>query len=107
MLWFSPEMHSIWCAADSEVSVFEIGEKAVNYSKSVVIEDGSCGFPWGSSRGYKVTDDGWILGAGRRRLLMLPPLLQSRLRVCRVWNGEFLALLHGAPPEPVILELEP
>ena len=24
----------------------------------------------------------------------------------RVWNGRFLALLHGELPEPVILELE-
>jgi hypothetical protein len=38
---------------------------------------------------------------------MLPPLWQSFESVDRVWNGKFLALLHGSLPEPVILELEP
>ena len=70
------------------------------------IEAGSWGCPWGTPSGHQVTDDGWILGADRKRLLMLPPPWQSHANK-RVWNGQFLALLHGSLPEPVILELEP
>ena len=65
----------------------------------------SLGSPWGSSRGYVVTDDGWILGPDGKRLLMLPLPWQSHA-VRRVWNGNFVALLHGTLPEPIILELE-
>ena len=107
-LWFAPGGHDIWCAADNEAKVFTISQGALDSTKTVAdIGDGSWGCPWGSSRGYKVTYDGWILGAGGKRLLMLPPLWQSLDSVDRVWNGKFLALLHGALPEPVILELEP
>ena len=70
------------------------------------IEAGLLGCPWGTPGGYQVTDDGWILGADRKRLLMLPPPWQSRANN-RFWNGRFLALLHSSLPEPVILELEP
>ena len=107
-LWFAPGGQDIWCAADNEAMVFSINHDGLNHTKTVVgIGGGSWGCPWGSSRGYEVTDDGWILGAGGKRLLMLPPLWHSRLSVDRVWDGEFLALLHGTLPEPVILELEP
>ena len=61
------------------------------------------GFPCTSSD-YKVLDDGWILGPSRERLLILPPLWRSDMWQ-RVWNGRFLMLLHGALPEPVIIEL--
>ena len=71
------------------------------------IEYGPWGSPWASSCGYRVADDGWILDAGGKQVLMLPPLWQSTLKGDRVWNGKFLALLHVELPEVVILELEP
>ena len=64
------------------------------------------GFSWRSSHGYGVRDDGWIYGPDEKRLLMLPPSWRSDVGR-RVWNGRFLALLHGSLPEPVILDLEP
>ena len=39
----------------------------------VNIEHASEGCPWGSSQGYQVTDDWWILSPNGKRLLMLPP----------------------------------
>ena len=104
-LRFAPGGHDIWCATQgNEAKVFAIIEDALEHTKTVAdIEDGSWGCP---SRGCKVTNDGWILGAGEKRLLMLPPLWQSLGSVDRVWNGKFIALLHGTLPEPVILELE-
>ena len=71
----------------------------------VDIEHPPEGYPWASSLGYRVTDDWWILGPDGKRLLMLPPPWQYPRAVLRVWKGQFLALLHGKLPEPVILEL--
>ncbi|KAF9646549.1 hypothetical protein BDM02DRAFT_3002929 [Thelephora ganbajun] len=62
--------------------------------------------PWLSSRGYQITDDGWILGVSGKRLLRLPPYWWSSESETRTWSGRFLALSHGALPEAVILELE-
>ena len=70
-------------------------------------EDGRSGCRWGSSCGYEVGDDGWILDSDEDRILMLPPPWQSESKVHRVWNGKFLALLLCEQPTPVILELEP
>ena len=107
-LWFAPGRHSIWCAANDKAEVFTITQDTLIRTKSAVdIEEGSWGCPWGSSQGYEVTDDGWVLGVNGKRLLMLPPLWQPPLKVDRVWDGRFLALLHGALPQPVILELDP
>ena len=109
-LWFTPGGRKIWCPHSyvGKVNVLSITQDALDStSADVDIEDGSWGCPWGSSRGYKVTEDGWILGVGGKRLLMLPPLWRSRYKEHRVWNENFLALLHGELPEVVILELEP
>jgi WD40 repeat protein len=62
-------------------------------------------YPWGITPGYLVTDDWWVLGPGRKRLLMLPPPWRSHVAQ-RVWKGQFLALLHAGLSEPVILELK-
>lgn len=70
------------------------------------VEGFSYGTPWQSTHDYQVTDDGWILGSCGERLLMLPPHWRSSL-VRRAWGREFLALLHGGLPEPVILNFEP
>jgi WD40 repeat protein len=106
-LWFAPGDSDIWCAADDEAKVFTITKDALEHTKTITnIEYGSLGCPWGSSRGYEVTDEGWILRRDGKRLLMLPPLWQSR-GVDRTWNGKVLALLHGGLPEFVILDLEP
>jgi len=63
-------------------------------------------YPWVPSRGYQLTDDWWILDSDGKRLLMLPPRWQSPLRIDRVWRGQFLALLHIGPSEPIILDLD-
>lgn len=50
--------------------------------------------PWQSSRGYKITHDGWITGPTQQRLLWLPHrwrLFERRRR----WSGRFLGLSHN------------
>ena len=107
-LRFVPGGHDIWCASRVRAEVFTVTQDAVVHTRRMTdIGNGSGGSPWGSPPGYKVTDDRLILGAGGKRLLMMPPLWASPGPVDRAWNGKFLALLHGGLPEPVILELEP
>ena len=110
--WFTPDGDGIWCAVGTgEAEEWRIvGNWGYNSGLALAgtvndIVHPPEGYPWGSSR-YRTTDDGWVLGPDGRRLVMLPPPWQS-YPVRRMWNGRFLVLLHGALPEPVILELEP
>ena len=109
-LCFSPDGHSIWCAQDNgESEVWEVGKVPVQSEHTgltVSIKDPPEGYPWGSSFGYQVTNDWWILGPDGKRLLMLPPPWQSHA-VRRMWKGQFLALVHCGLPEAVILDLNP
>ena len=59
---------------------------------------------WQSPNGNQVTDDGWILSAGKKWLLWLPPHWQSDKKNM-VWSGQFLALLHHGGSEVIIMEL--
>ena len=109
MLWFTPDGSHVWCVAtDGGAKVWRVGERGKPERLELVaeIEHPPEGYPWRSSRGYRVTNDWWILGPDGKRLLMLPPPWQS-YPVHWVWKGEFLALLHGDLSEPVILEMEP
>jgi len=106
-VWFSPDGHSIWCAQDNgETEVWEAGSTSERTGLIVDIKDPPEGYPWGSSYGYQVTNDWWILGPDGKRLLMLPPPWQSHA-VRRMWKGQFLALMHCGLPEAVILDLDP
>ena len=104
----SPDGCDVWFVYGSGGAyVWRVGsgkEVLEDRGLTIDIEDPPEGYPWGSSRGYRVTDDWWILGPDRRRLLMLPPPWQSYAER-RIWKGQFLALLHGGLSEPVILEL--
>ena len=106
---FSPHGRDLWCAYCSGGSVaWRVGggEKVLEPLENTIdIEHPPEGYHWISPRGYRVTNDWWILGPDGKRLLLLPPPWQS-YEVDRVWKGNFLALLHGGLSEPVILELE-
>jgi WD40 repeat protein len=105
--WFAPGGRDIWCVADScRAEVWRVSERNALETRGseVDVENPPEGYPWGSSHGYQVTGDWWVLGPDGKRLFMLPPPWQSHA-VRRVWNGRFLALLHGGLSEPVILEV--
>ena len=109
--WFAPSGCNLWVVDDDgEGRMIEVGcsrEVLQDPERGVDIESPPEGYPWKSSRGYRVTKDWWILGPDGKRLLMLPPPWQSPKAVLRMWKGKFLALLHYGPSEPVILEVEP
>ncbi|KAF9642704.1 hypothetical protein BDM02DRAFT_1952662 [Thelephora ganbajun] len=106
--WFTPDGCQVWCIADDgEARGFTI----VEGSKSGVIKLEPTNqppntSPWLSSRGYQITDDGWILGISGKRLFRLPLHWRSSDTTRRTWSGRFLALLDRQLPEVVILELE-
>jgi len=107
--WFSPDGNQVWCSRDvGEVQ----GWKVVKSNGSLKVKldplTGSPpeGWPWRPPPGYEITDDGRILDPKDDQLLLLPPDWISKERGMRVWNGKFLALLHGTLSEPVILELK-
>ena len=106
--WFSPDGRSVWCLGDTIApAVWTIPEDMpLNEPSGFSPKHPPEGYPWVSSQGYQITDDGWVLSPDGKRLSMLPPPWRS-YPVRRVWNGRFVALLHGGLSEPVILELEP
>ena len=108
-LWFAPGTHDLWCANyNGEPKVFTITQDASHHMKIVArMGSGTWEFPWRSSCGYQVTNEGWVLCQNGKRLFMLPPLWRSLEKVERVWNEKFLALTRYTLLEPVILELEP
>jgi WD40 repeat protein len=94
----------VWCAtADGDVGEWVFSGSALIPVRRNPAEQQ--GFPWQSSRGYQVTDDGWIINSRGKRLLWLPHRWQSGW-MARRWDEHFLALLHGGLPEPVILDLK-
>jgi len=110
--WFTPDGRDVWCVQDSgRAETWRLSERSSRWwfpqEHTVDIEHPPEGYPWGSSCGYQVTNDWWILDPDGKRLLMLPPPWRSIDAVRRVWKGQFLALLHIGLSEPVILELIP
>ncbi|KAF9645709.1 hypothetical protein BDM02DRAFT_472784 [Thelephora ganbajun] len=108
---FTSDGRQVWCITDEGEAN---GLTIVEDSESSVVKLEQLGPtrqppntpPWLSSRGYQVTDDGWILCSSGKRLLRLPPHWRSSDTEARTWSGRFLALSHYTLPEVVILELE-
>ncbi|KAF9643063.1 hypothetical protein BDM02DRAFT_3273228 [Thelephora ganbajun] len=123
--WFTPDGREVWCitrhGGTHGLTIVE-GSEPSEANGLAIVESSVPGViklehlrptnqppstpPWLSSRGYQITDDGWILGISGKRLLWLPLYLQSLNTAHRTWSGRFLALLHATLPEAVILELE-
>ena len=106
-LWFTPGGHEVWIC-NEEIKGWTIVKDsksdAINLEHLNTTGKPSGGFPWESSRGYQVTDDGWILSPSKEQLLWLPHHWRPG-EVYRVWSEQFLVLLHHELPEVVILEL--
>ena len=105
--WFGPGRDNIWYAFGNKAYIWTVNGENLDHTMTVHdIVHGSWGCPWEQSCGYQVADDGWILSMDGKRLMLLPSPWQSEAAE-RVWNGQFLALLHAGLPKPVIIELEP
>ena len=107
-LWLTPDGHEVWCGQFRGHGGWAIvKDSEANTSKLECLDrtrHPSGGFPWESSNGYQVTDDGWILSSSRKRLLWLPPHWRMGERDM-VWYGQVLGLLYCELPEVVILKV--
>jgi len=105
---FTPGGHKVWCATHGEVDQWAIikdnGSNVTRLESLGKAEEPLSGFPWHSSCGYQVTDDGWILSSSGKWLLWLPHHWRS-MDTDRRWSGKSLAIWHSGLLEPVILEL--
>ncbi|KAF8493161.1 hypothetical protein F5888DRAFT_1891408 [Russula emetica] len=105
MPWFTPDGHEVWnrnggwaIVKDSESDVTKLeffGRPPTRVPLG--------GLPWQSSRGYQVTNGGWILSPSGKRLFWLHPLWWEDERTT-LWSGQFLGLLHFQLPDVVVLE---
>ena len=110
IIWFTPNGHNIVEVRDeNKGGVRKItAEGDVGSATIIDIGEEQWGCPHKSFRGYRIAGGGWVFGPNQKRLLILPPLWRAQLRRDdRKWNGQFLALLHGGLPEPVVIDLEP
>ena len=92
---FTLDGHQIWNRwEDSGWEIIEDGRSGTIELKPLERTARPPGlFPFHSSRGYELTNDGWVLSPTRERLLWLPHRWRSTWRD-RTWGGRFLALLH-------------
>ena len=106
---FTLGRHEVWCATpsgmvDQWAIVKDDGSNVTRLKSLKKAEKPLSGFPWHSSCGYQVTDDGWILSSSGMHLLWLPHHLRSEKAEMR-WGGKFLTVWNSRLPEAVILEL--
>ena len=107
--WFTQDGREVWSARYSPLNGWNI----IKDGKSGVIglvpvrmnARPSGGFPWVSSHGHDITDDGWIYNSRDGRLMWVPHRWRKFWRYW-MWNGQFLGLLDPGLPEPVIIDLD-
>ena len=107
---FTLDGKGVWCAtSDGEVEQWAIfKDDTSNITRLEMLWNAKrslSGFPWHSSYGYQVSNDGWVLSSSGKHLLWLPHKWRSK-KAERRWSGRFLTLLHSGLPEAIILELE-
>ena len=104
---FTQDGRKVWAGIDGgegEGKQCEIIEDSESGAVKLQTTDhGQRGLFRESSRGYTVTDDGWVLSPSQKRLLWLPHRWRSHMWN-REWGGRFLGLLGGKLSEVVILE---
>ena len=107
---FTPDSLGVWCPINrDEVDQWEIiKENGSNSIKLKELNDTETlwSFPWLSSYGYQVTNDGWILNSSGKCLLWLPYHWRPDKKMQRKWSGKFLGVWNENSPSPYILELE-
>ena len=108
---FTPDGNKVWCAEpDGTVdkwAIFKDDEsETIKLEQLWKSEKPLSGFPWHSSCGYQVTDDGWVLSSRGKPLLGLPYHWQPEYKFLLKWSGNLLAVWNFHSPAPVILELE-
>ena len=111
--WIISDQHNVWlfsfCQTSGRWEITKDSEP--NHPSQILLEHSPIKWieddPWQpSSSNYKVMEDGWIYGLGKRRLLWLPPNWRADqdAQTYRVWAKQFLGLVHQQLEEVVVLE---
>jgi len=108
--WFTLDGGEIWCVTASNTAggwriVGGSGSDNTKLEYVGSVAHPPDGFPWNPPDGYEVMSNQWIFHPNGERLLWLPSHWQL-FEWQRLWDGQFLALLHDGLPEALILELE-
>ena len=107
---FTPDGCRVWCFGHSMATEWAIVEQdgcdaiKLEHVKNTMQPQG--GFPWHSSCGYQITDNGKVLSSSGKQLLWLPHHWQPDDELQMKWCGEILVVWNWSLPEPIILKLE-
>ena len=112
MVWFTPDSSEVQCLGSSRGVHWWKIDKDTGFCITELVDQSLTedlpGFPWFSTLGNKITDNGWLLNPSGKQLLWLPHHWRlGDTRRTRKWSRHYLALLHGGLSEPVILDLQP
>jgi len=102
MLWITPDGCEVWISPMKGWKIIKDVNSDVVGVEAHMFPPG--GHPWDLSRGHEVTDGGWILNSGKKRLMWLPHHWRENYSSPR-WCGRFLGLSHGRLSEAIIIEL--
>ena len=94
---FAPDGYTIRCEEDPHFwRIIEATERDTIEIRSSIELYPPVGvtLPWQSPRGYRITDDGWVLSPTQKRLLWMLPHWRT-LETRRTWSGRFLGLSQG------------
>ena len=106
---FSPDGHQLWAFMDKQLSTcaffqFEVvGDQLVDVTKQGLSWVGHQYSPYGY---YIGTEFKWVEGPGGKKLLWLPPNWREDNELGVRWEGNFLALVNGYHPKPIIIEFQ-
>jgi len=97
---YEPQDNARNCMSEEEVEQWRIVKVTGEFTKRVWSQDGL--FP---PIGYYVRrESGWIEDSGRRKFLWLPPNWRMTSCLDTKWTDNFLALVDGRHPEPIIIK---
>ena len=106
--WFTQDGRDVWSARRFPAEGWNITKDGQSGVIGLGPLSGACPsgrYPWKSSHGHNVTNDGWIFNSRKKRLMWMPHYWRKYERY-RIWDGRFFVLLDLGLPEPVILDLE-
>jgi len=104
MVWVTPDGCEVWISPRQGWKIIKDVKSDIIRVESLRAAPPSGGYPWESFRGHEVTDGGWILNSGKKRLMWLPHHWREYI-LSRKWCGQFLGLSHGGLSEAIVIQL--
>ena len=117
-IWFSPDGHQLWVdcidgglypVRPSYLLCSKIAGKHLEYETVQQLKDDWLSITYFCSlHGYKVgSESRWVERTSDRKILWLPPSWRIKDMFGMSWDGNFLALVGGSHPGPIVIEFQP